>query len=131
MKFEKSCGAFILKDNKVLLIKSKKGEYGFPKGHIEYGETEEETAIREVKEETNISININSKFRYDIEYNIKDNILKEVVYYLGIVIDDSNIVKQDSEIDAIFWVDIDKVNNCLKYDNIKKIWNQFLTEYKM
>ena len=52
---EKSCGCIIINKNKVLLIKQTKGHWGFPKGHVEKDETEIETAIREVKEETNIN----------------------------------------------------------------------------
>ena len=43
---EKSCGAFVLNGKKVLIVQQKKsGNYGFPKGHVEPNETEEETAI--------------------------------------------------------------------------------------
>ena len=40
---EKSCGAIVFKDGKVLLIKHNAGHYAFPKGHTEDGETEKET----------------------------------------------------------------------------------------
>ena len=76
MKYEKSCGAIIIKDNRVLLIKQNIGFYGFPKGHVEDGETEEETAIREVKEETNLDITINKKYRYEIEYMVNEDTSK-------------------------------------------------------
>ena len=60
MKSEKSCGAIVLSpDNtnrKVLLIKHENGgHWAFPKGHVEEGETEVETALREIKEETGLS----------------------------------------------------------------------------
>ena len=55
-KLERSCGAVVFAGNregrKYLLIRSQSGFWGFPKGHMEPGETEEETAMREVKEET-------------------------------------------------------------------------------
>ena len=59
-KKEKACGCIIIEDGKVLLIKQHQGFWGFPKGHVEDGETEEETAAREVKEETNIDVEIKS-----------------------------------------------------------------------
>lgn len=37
---------------KYLLVREKNGFWGFPKGHMERGETEQETAGREIKEET-------------------------------------------------------------------------------
>lgn len=47
-------GGILVDKNKVLLLKKKDGSYCLPKGHVEEGETHEMTAIREVKEETNV-----------------------------------------------------------------------------
>ena len=58
MKKEKSCGIIVFDNDKVLVVKHLDGHYGFPKGHVENNETEEETAIREVKEETNCDAKI-------------------------------------------------------------------------
>ena len=53
MQKEKSCGAIIYNKNKeVLIVKHNAGHWDFPKGHVEENETEIQTAIREVKEET-------------------------------------------------------------------------------
>ena len=43
---EKSCGAIIFNEGKVLVVKQTSGFYGFPKGHVEIGETEKETHAR-------------------------------------------------------------------------------------
>ena len=56
MKHEKSCGCIIIEDKKVLLIKQTNGIWGFPKGHVEENETELQTAEREVKEETGLTM---------------------------------------------------------------------------
>ena len=63
MKYEKSCGAVIFDGDKVLVIQQVKGHWGFPKGHVENGETEIETALREIKEETNLDVEIISRGR--------------------------------------------------------------------
>ena len=61
------------------------GEYELPGGHVEEGETEEETALREVFEETNIKIELIDGFKKTDEYLTprKDSTLKRVVYFLG------------------------------------------------
>ena len=53
---EKSCGCIVFNNGKVLVEESISGFYGFPKGHIENGESEEECAIRETKEECNLDV---------------------------------------------------------------------------
>lgn len=85
---EKSCGTipYTLRNGTVyyLLIKSKDDGYcGFPKGHVESDESEEETAIRETLEETSICVLINSSFRYEISYQMNNGNEKMVVYYLA------------------------------------------------
>ena len=55
------------------------------KGHVESGESEEETALREVFEEVGIKLTLDRNFRIEDEYTIsyQDEILKRVVYFLG------------------------------------------------
>ena len=57
-------GACILNDNKVLMLQQREDgpqplKWGPPGGHGEPGENPIETAIREIKEETNLDIDIN------------------------------------------------------------------------
>lgn len=84
---EKSCGVILytIKENKrhYLLIKSKDGTVGFPKGHIEENESERQCALRETWEETSIVPKLNSKFQKMICYKMPNGIRKSVVYFLG------------------------------------------------
>lgn len=126
---EKSCGTIIIDNNKVLIIKQKQGFYGFAKGHMEENETEIETAIRETKEETNLDVLIYETKRYSVNYKVNNKINKEVIYYLAKPIT-KNIKKQESEINEILWVDIDKVIDILTCNNIKKMWKKVLKDIK-
>ena len=56
-------GVLALKDGKLLLIQRgnepKRGLWSFPTGYIDVGDTPEETAIREAKEEANVDVQLN------------------------------------------------------------------------
>lgn len=56
-KFPISIKAIIIDDNKVLCLKNERNEWDFPGGKINFNEDVEECLIREVKEETNLSVN--------------------------------------------------------------------------
>lgn len=131
MKEEKSCGAIIINDGKVLIIKQNDGTIGFPKGHMESGETEEKTALREVKEETNLDIVIDNNKRYEMSYIIeRKNVLKKVVLYLAYAKNPNAIFKQDSELEFAKWIDIQDVYDTLNYEDTKLLWQQVIDEIK-
>ncbi len=85
--YEKTCGTVMYTEQsgecKFLLIKNKSGHIGFPKGHIELNETEEETALREVFEETGFNVIISENFRTQYEYVTLENTHKTCVYFLA------------------------------------------------
>ncbi len=84
---EKSCGAVVytVKDGvpHYLLISSRDGYCGFPKGHMELGESETKTAIREIWEETSVKAEIFGDFRRETSYPIGRGRKKKVVYFLA------------------------------------------------
>ena len=125
---EKACGGIIVKDGKVLMVRQVKGFIGFPKGHTEKGETEIQTAIREIKEETNVDVILDETKSYRIYYSPKKDVNKEVVYFLGTVKDDINPIPQEGEVTEILWTDIDKVEDNLSFDNIKDMWKKVLKD---
>ena len=90
---EKSCGLVVFNSNKILLLKysanntqGEGGHWDFPKGHVEQNETELETALRELEEETGISkVEIIADFRHSISYTFSrrsESISKEVIFFL-------------------------------------------------
>ncbi|WP_068268581.1 NUDIX domain-containing protein [Caviibacter abscessus] len=101
------------------------GNWGFPKGHIEENEYEYATAIREVKEETNIDIDIlyQSKFRHTIKYAINENTLKEVVLFIGHS-KTQDIKVDEQEIGIALWLDYKNVLNTLTYSHQRTILKQ-------
>lgn len=103
MKKEKSCGIVVFDGDKVLLVFHNLGHYGIPKGHVEKGETEEETAIREVKEETNCDAKIIPGFREVITYSPKPNVMKDVVFFVGEAIT-TDLKPQEEETSDVFFI---------------------------
>ncbi len=120
---EKSCGAIIFNEGKVLVVKQTSGFYGFPKGHVEIGETEKETAIRETKEETGLDIKIISNKRYTQSYIVKENVHKDVVFFIA-KLENNNEKRQVEEIEEILWIDINEVEKILTYDSLKELWKE-------
>ena len=85
---EKSCGAVVFIHTSMglryVLVQSLGGIWGFPKGHVEAGETERETALREIREEVGLRPQLLHGFREADEYTLPGtNIRKEVVYFLA------------------------------------------------
>ncbi|MBQ9658009.1 MAG: NUDIX domain-containing protein [Clostridia bacterium] len=120
--YEKSSGAIIYKitncEPYFLVIYSKKNFSGFPKGHVEIGETEEDAAKREIQEEVGINIELKPDFKSSITYNVYDTpIQKKVVFFLAEVQEDTEININPNEISKF-----DIVN----YNQAKEILNDEL-----
>ena len=115
-EYENSCGAIVFNENteKILLVKMHNGNWGFPKGHIENNETKEETAIREVREETNVNIKIIPNFEREIKYIPNEKTIKKVTIFAGITQDED--VKIDTfEIEAFQWCTYEEALKLVTY----------------
>ena len=90
---EKSCGAVVFtRENggiRYVLVEQRSGQYSFPKGHVESGETEEQTALREIWEETGLHPVILPGFRDGETYEVrkKPGTMKDVVYFIAEYVD--------------------------------------------
>ncbi|MEK6264196.1 MAG: NUDIX domain-containing protein [Clostridium sp.] len=125
MVFEKSCGVVIYRKNKnnleFLTISHRyDGHWGFPKGHVEKNESEEETAIREVCEETGLKVTLINGFRAKIQYSPKNGITKEVIYFLAKVYDD-DVYIQLEEIKDYRWSRLVATKEILSYKSSVKV----------
>ena len=132
-KVDFAAGGIVLIDNKVLLVKNRlrkeykeyydSGFLGFPKGHMEEGESPLKAAEREVFEETGFKVKCISEkpiaeSRYTIEYG--ETIEKTVWFYEMEVIEEF-VKEPDEEIEEIAIVSQEKGLELLTYDEDKKI----------
>jgi len=124
---EKSCGAVVFTKEQgniqFVIIRSKEGIYGFPKGHMEGTESEEETALREVLEETGLTVNLLPGFKNEDIYTYIRNgekRSKRVVYFLG---EYSNQlpVAQETEVASISLMDYNSAMAVFQFDNLKEL----------
>lgn len=125
MEHEKSCGAVIFRkhhgNTELLLIKhTNGGHWSFPKGHVEPGETEAETARREVREETGLEVQIDTSFREVVSYSPRKDTIKNVVYFLAWV-KSKEIHPQPEEVSQVKWVEISLAPKWLNYDNDRQL----------
>jgi len=130
LRKEKSCGCIIVKDKRVLLVYEKNRNFwGFPKGHVEEGENEIQTALREVKEEVGLDVEIEKEKRYTVNYRIRDEIDKTTVLYIATP-KSENIKRQESEIEEVKWCDFEEALNTLTFDNCKELFKQVMEDIK-
>jgi len=124
MKYEKSCGAVIFRkaeDWNVLLIRHTKGKHvSFPKGHMETGETESQTAEREILEETGLKVRVDRRFRAENRYNIRPDTQKLVVIFAAVT-RQSELQPQPEEIAEAYWLPVEQALARLTYERDRKI----------
>ncbi|MFA5080678.1 MAG: NUDIX domain-containing protein [Candidatus Paceibacterota bacterium] len=128
---EKSCGIIPIHRKRgeiyFLLIKHLIGHWGFPKGHMEDGETEQETALREFTEEVGIkNCEIVNGFKHSQTYYFyrkEGKIFKEVIFFLGIVRNIEDIKIQEEEISEFGWFTYSEVLEKISFESNKKMIN--------
>lgn len=133
MPIEKSAGAVIFRkeNGKTLFLllhypfgsRTKKNYWDLPKGHIEKGESLEETTKREVKEETGIDdLEFVSGFKETIKYFFKlkgENIMKFATFFLAKT--KTKEIKLSDEHIGCEWLDYKKALEKLTFKNAKQI----------
>ena len=121
---EKSCGAVIFTERGgerlYLLERMRKGHISLCKGHTEPGESEHETAVREIREETALSVEFIDGFRESIQYSPFPGSVKTVVFFLAHA-ENTETKAQPEEVSEILWLPEDKALQALSYDSDRDV----------
>ena len=124
MIHEKSCGAIIytnVNGERLYLVEQMlDGQWGVPKGHVEENETEEETAVREIKEEVGLQVIIDSGFRMTETYSPKDGFIKDVVYFVAYS-ESMDTTMQVEEVQNIRWVKLEEAKELIEFRSMQEI----------
>ncbi len=115
----KQAGGVVLEGDQVLLRRTPKGEYLFPKGHIDPGETEEATARREVAEETGVEAEIVLPLG-EISFSYQGDEYR-VTMFLMRVVRQLPEWRQHLEEDTVV-VDRSSVADLLSFDSYRQLW---------
>jgi len=126
MQTEKSCGAAVFTivngvRHYVLTDHINGGNCGMPKGHVEAGETEHQTALREIWEETCVKAEIVEGFREAIEYVMPNGNLKQVVYFIA-KFDHQQPRRNPDDVNDVKFLPFDEALNALTFEETKKIF---------
>ena len=137
MTYEHSAGAVVFTvadDNiKYVIIKSRQGYFGFPKGHIERGEDEKTAALREVYEEVGLCVELLDGFRIEDEHPIpsKRNVMKNIVYFAA-EYSGQDIKYQRKELSGAQLMTFDEAMSSFQFEGSKRILtraNEFIINY--
>ena len=124
MKQEKSCGAVVYRlqyEQLYFLIEHMKlGHISIPKGHVEGNETEEETAIREIREETNLDVRLDTVFRHDVNYSPYEGVQKHVVFFAAEALT-LDLKNQECEVSSLEWLPFEQAYNAVTYETDKEV----------
>ncbi len=123
-KQEKSCGALIFRDHngvpETLLLRHVGGHWAFAKGHVEGEEQERETALREIREETGLEVQLDESFRHTTTYSPCPGVTKEVVYFLAKPLSGEE-TPQLEEISELCWCRLEEALDKVTYENDRAI----------
>ena len=127
MAIEITSGAVVYRKNNgeieyLLLESQNKGHFwGFPKGHVEGNETLEETAKREIKEETQLVLPIDTSFHVYTEYDLPNGNRKQMTLYTADLTQSEDIHLQAEEIKNCGWFNYADARERLTYNNLKQL----------
>jgi 8-oxo-dGTP diphosphatase len=133
MKMQYSAGGIVFRSQKsevrsqkfLVLVCQHSQHHGwvFPKGLIDEGESKEEAALREVREETGIHGKIiKSLDPVDYWFVLDNQKIKKTVYYFLMEYVGGDTKDHDHEMENVEWIGVEEVEKRLTYESDKKVW---------
>ncbi len=125
---ERSAGGVVVRgDEAIVIVPTRRGAQGqkvlaLPKGHVDPGETPDQTALREVREEAGVEATIVEKLG-DVRYFYQrggKRIFKRVTFYL-LAYRSGSLEDHDDEVEEARWMPLAEAVKALSYDGEREM----------
>ena len=125
LEVEISCGAVLFEERQgrryyVLVSSNKDDNCGLPKGHIEGNETQQQTALREIMEETGVKAEILDGFQKQIEYIMPNQKRKRVVYFAA-RFENQQAISNEPDKGTVMVLPFPEVLNAVTFENVRDV----------
>lgn len=128
-----SSGGVIIHNNLILLLRKYNGDYVLPKGRVEKGESIEEAALREVKEESGIDGTIKKylgKISYSFINRVKNLRIDKTVHFFLMSTKDTHTIPQSMEgFKTAKFYDRDEAVRLMRFNQEKSIIKKAIEVY--
>ncbi len=131
---ERSAGGVVVRgEQAIVIVPTRRGAQGqrvlaLPKGHVDPGETPDQTALREVREETGVEATLVEKLG-DVRYFYQrggKRIFKRVTFYLFEYLAGS-LDDHDDEVEEARWIPLSEAVTALSYDGEREMAERALS----
>jgi 8-oxo-dGTP pyrophosphatase MutT (NUDIX family) len=131
---ERSAGGVVVRGGEtIVIVPTRRGAQGqkvlaLPKGHVDPGETPDQTALREVREETGVEAELVERLgevRYFYQRGGK-RIFKRVTFYL-LAYRDGSLEDHDDEVEEARWMPLEEAVTALSYDGEREMAQRALS----
>ena len=124
MSTETSYGGVVVRGDEVVVIvpRGRRRVLGLPKGGMNRGETPEQTAAREVREETGITVRVGERLgQVDYTYRRGGRPIAKTVHYFLCTFEDGDTADHDHEVDDVRWMSLEQARRRLSYPGERRM----------
>ena len=129
MSTETSYGGVVLRGHELLVITpAGKRVTGLPKGGMDPGETPEQTAAREVREETGVTVSVGERLgQVDYTYRRGGRPIAKTVHFYLCMFEDGDTADHDHEVDDARWMPLAEARRRLSYPGERRMIEEALS----
>jgi 8-oxo-dGTP pyrophosphatase MutT (NUDIX family) len=124
MSTETSYGGVVVRGDEVLVIvpRGRRRVLGLPKGGMNPGETPQQTAAREVREETGVTVTVGERLgQVDYTYRRGGRPIAKTVHFYLCAFEGGDTADHDHEVDDALWMPLADARRRLSYPGERRM----------